>query len=283
MDNENSDPIARETDKKLNELAALNKRQEDANQSEGSDTPPSNPDDDPEAYLKYIRRRISVWWGRVKARFGWVTSNRTIAGFTVVIALTGIVYAMSSWMQWRVMSGQLREMHDANELTRKQMEGISAARVEISNGIQMSLAVPPFGFISATPINKGHVNSPEATLTVSLSLKDSHQNTQRVIFSNKTDKRTVIPPGDASGLPDFRFQFELSADEYRQVQKTEAYLVVDSTFDYDNGFGKNVTQSACTAYLWGSDKFGRATVSCDEVQTQLDLAKKLAVGQSKRN
>jgi hypothetical protein len=54
---------------------------------------------------------VKTWWTFVKNPDH---SSAVVAMFTIVIAFTGILYAVFSYLQWHTMSGQLDEMQGAN-------------------------------------------------------------------------------------------------------------------------------------------------------------------------
>jgi len=211
------------------------------------------------------------WWDKIKPYvecFG-VILLATYTGFTIAMYFANKKSADAA----EIAAYAAKE---SAELSRKQMEGVSAAKVEMPRGIDVSFPIPPFGQVRASFINKGHVISLEATLSVSLTIKNVGQNTERTIFSDRRETKTMIPPSDAPAISDFFTGFNLTEEEYKQLWKTQAYLIVNSSLDYDNGFEKRISQKACTAYLWGSPKFGRPIVGCDEVSAYLELARKLA-------
>lgn len=61
----------------------------------------------PEESMSFVKR----WWAFVKNPDH---SSAVVAIFTIVIAVTGILYAVFSYLQWHAMSGQLDEMQGAN-------------------------------------------------------------------------------------------------------------------------------------------------------------------------
>lgn len=95
---------------------------DEANRSDSSPAEPYQGIKDPDDFMEYIREK----WRTI---IEWFDPNRTVATFTVVIALTGIVYTFFAWGQW---NGLL----EANKISHAALVATQRAYVTI-NGLQI--------------------------------------------------------------------------------------------------------------------------------------------------
>lgn len=168
----------------------------------------------------------------------------------------------------------------ALNLNRKQMEGVRAAVIELPRGIAVDFPVPPNGEVRANITNSGQVIAHDVHLALSLNLKDKGPAaSERNIFS-RDETVPAIPPTPVATRPDLFHPFELSPEEHSRLMQSDSYLVAEGSLVYENGFGTKVRLPFCYAYVWGSNKFGRWTGTCEDVQSELRSAKKMASSKS---
>ena len=154
------------------------------------------------------------------------------------------------------------------------MEGVSAAVVEFARSPSLDFPMPPFSEARANLTNTGHVIAHDIHFTISITLTGVSGTQQRTILS-KSITVPALSPAVVINQPDFIYPFELSGEEHQQILNTNSYLAVDGDLSYENGFGDKLTRNFCYAYLWGGQKFGRWSGSCDLVQSQISLARRL--------
>jgi len=216
--------------------------------------------------------------GELTRRFRWV--EITQIGSSIVLAVVGVIALY-------IYSGQLTEMRKSTkaaqdaadaakesvDLARKQMEDISAAVIEITKGVSVSFPVAPFGETRINLRNSGHIIAHDVHVSISLSVKDKdrHLRPRRVVFS-KTETIPAIAPSMLEDRPDRIYSFELSQAEYRRLMTAMDCAYIEGSIDYENGFGTRTKQPFCYAQIWG-EKFGSWAGACDQVQTQINLAR----------
>ncbi len=161
-------------------------------------------------------------------------------------------------------------------LSRKQMEAVRAAIVEMPRGVSVDFPVPSHGEARVNFANSGQVIAHDVHLSFSLILRETGQGGQERKILSKNETIPALTPTTTTTRPDFIYPFELSSDEHKRVLDTEAYIVAEGSFDYENGFEKLGPQGFCYAYVWGNNKFGRWTGACDVVQSQIHLAQQMA-------
>jgi len=115
MDNDSPEQEAKDAKNKIGESTIFGQRQLEADHSEGTNTESEEEIKNPEEYMRYLADRISRWWRKLEQH-----SNRTIATFTIVIALTGIVYTFFAGGQWD-------EMKTSNGLSQEALESVQRA------------------------------------------------------------------------------------------------------------------------------------------------------------
>jgi hypothetical protein len=162
------------------------------------------------------------------------------------------------------------------DLARKQMEGVRAAVVEMPRGISVDFPVPPSGEARANFTNLGQVIGHDVHLSLFLILKNNGPNVSERKILSKNEIIPAIPPASVAVRPDFIYPFQLSPEEHKRLMESDAYLMAEGSFAYENGFGTRAEEPFCYAYVWGSNKFGRWIGSCEDVQSQLSTAKKMA-------
>jgi hypothetical protein len=193
----------------------------------------------------------------------------TIAGGTVGLLVVNIFLFCAT----KKAADAAKESAD---LTRKQMESTGAAVIEITKGVAVYFPVPPSGEVRMNLRNSGHVIAHDIHISLSLSLKDTGEQSVllRTVFS-KMETIPAIAPSMYEDRPDRIYSFELSRDEHDQIMATKAYLVVEGGFDYENGFDTRTKQPFCNAIIYGP-KFGSWQGACDQAQTQIRMAHRLA-------
>jgi hypothetical protein len=164
----------------------------------------------------------------------------------------------------------------AVNLNRKQMEGVKAAIVEMSHGVSVDFPVPPSGEVRANFTNSGYVIAHGVHLSLSLILKNNEPSVNERKILSKNETISAIVPTSVATRPDLIYPFQLSPEEHKRVMESDAYLIAEGSFAYENGFGTRVEEPFCYAYVWGSNKFGRWTGACEDVRSQLSSAKKMA-------
>lgn len=161
-------------------------------------------------------------------------------------------------------------------LSRKQMEGVSAADVEIArNGdIEVFFHTPRSGEVRMNLINGGHVIARDTHLSVALSIQGSGPGSQRRRIFTKDEAIPALRPSSGVNRPDFIYPFQVSPSEYKEILNADACLIVDGSFDYENGFDKRVgPQKFCLAYVWGPAQFGRWVGACADAAMKMHEAK----------
>jgi hypothetical protein len=239
----------------------------------------------PEADHRQPRSR----WSRMNQAWKQTTiSNKLVVLLTFTIALSNLSYVLYARKQWQVMSGQLGEMarqypelkksadaaKQSADLTRKQMEGVSAAVIEMPHSFAIDFPVPPQGEARTNFLNNGHVIAHDVSLSFSITLKKANGQTRRDILSKTEPLIPAIPPilSAIPPRPDLIYHFGLTKQEYAQVLNTKAYIIAEGRFGYENGFESRVEQPFCFAYLWGgTTNKGRSVVPCDQAQTEILL------------
>jgi hypothetical protein len=161
-------------------------------------------------------------------------------------------------------------------LNRKQMEGVRAAVIEMPRGVSVDFPVPPAGEARTNFANSGQVIAHGVHLSLSLVLKSNGQSVSERKILSKNEIIAAILPASVSPRPDLIFLFQLSPEEHKRLMESDAYMMAEGNLAYENGFGTTMTEPFCYAYVWGSNKFGRWTGSCEDVQSQLNSAKKMA-------
>jgi hypothetical protein len=164
----------------------------------------------------------------------------------------------------------------AVNLNRKQLERVSAALVEMPHGISVDFPVPPSGEARANFTNSGNVIAHGVHLSFSLILKNNGQNVSERKILSKNETISAILPAMVATRPDLIYPFQLSPEEHKRVMESDSYLIAEGRFAYENGFQTRVEEPFCYAFVWGSSKFGRWTGACEDVQSQLSSAKKMA-------
>jgi hypothetical protein len=162
------------------------------------------------------------------------------------------------------------------DLARKQMEGVRAAIVEMPHGVSVDFPIPPSGEARSNFTNSGSVLAHDVHFSLSLIFKETGQGMQERQILSKNETIPALAPTSVTTRPDVIIPFELTGGEHKQVLDTKAYIIAKGSYDYENGFGNRVGQQFCYAYLWGNNKFGRWTGACDDVQSQIRLAEKMA-------
>ncbi len=108
--------------------------------------------EDPKIFLKQLGERMQFWWNHIAQH---ISSNQIIAGFTVVIALTGIAYTVFAALQWSVMNGQLTELQQQTFINRQQLVGTQKAILD------WNINFNNIGNVTVSLANRGHVAAPD--------------------------------------------------------------------------------------------------------------------------
>jgi hypothetical protein len=208
---------------------------------------------------------------------------------TGAIAFFGLCTVVVGALQWSAMRGQLQEMKaggvdthilaqatkDSAELTRKQMEGTSAAVIEVTKPINVYFPIPlPVPLFAQTRINlrnSGHVIARDVHLVLSVSTQDTGKRNLHTVVFSATDVLPAIAPSMFEDRPDRSYSFQVTKSEYERLMKTSDYIVAEGTIDYDNGFGLRTNQRFCYASVWGT-RIGSWAGECDEVGLQIKTA-----------
>jgi len=128
MNNDSPQQEAKDANNKIGDRTISGQRQLKADGSEDANTEPQDEIDNPEQSLRYLPDGISLWWRKLEQH-----SNQTIAAFTIVIALTGIIYTVFAGAQW----GQMKT---SNRLNQEALESVQRAFLYCEH-IQQSAAI----------------------------------------------------------------------------------------------------------------------------------------------
>ena len=225
-------------------------------------------------------KRLKYYWNRNLHKAGiWIEAACAL----VLVGITGTYI--------RFAGGQLDEMRKAtnatqtaaeaakgsSDLTRKQMESVDAAKVDLPRGVYISFPFPPRGEAIANLINSGHAAAHDVHLSLTVTLNESNEQRlnargRKILY--KTETIPAIRPSNAIAREDFVYPFELSQEQYKRILKTDDYIIAEGVVDYENGFNTRIKQPFCYAYIWGSPNFGRWQGPCDQAKTKIREAKR---------
>jgi hypothetical protein len=230
-------------------------------------------------FVGYIKRKIDERTAKKQKEPPVDRAARVTANATLWIAIFTFVSVAVSVGTFLILKSQLKEMHDGGvdthnlaqaamdsaDLTRKQMEGVSAAIVQMRNGSfpDVSVGAPPWGGqIRFGFTNVGHVIAHHVHVKFTATLHEVANPKSESKLVSAEDEILALSPASANiNTPDLMFEFRTNPKPV--VDTYKEFIIVKGSFSYENGFDKTVRQDFCQGYIWGpGPKIGRLYPRC---------------------
>src|SRR5438445_1788441 len=200
----------------------------------------------------------------------------TVEKITLFFLFLYVTIAGFQWCEMRkaTQATQIaaKAAKESADLTRKQMESVSAAVIEQRNGgIPFVFFHPPLSEVRFSLKNGGQVIAHDVRVRFIATVHNvSNPQSERPLVSGDRTIPVMRPTrDDASTPPDLTFPFDTSASQIKNiVDRGEEFIVIDGTLSYDNGFATTVTEPFCQAYLW-TPGYGRQFPRCAEIKMTL--------------
>lgn len=201
-------------------------------------------------------------------------------GLTAAIALFALCSIGVGLLQWNVMKGQLKEMHDGgtdtHALAQAAQKSADLAHIQAEASAAATCApivntthdLPDMYFVISC--EKGAVYSTVKGGQVSAEVIDTATNNpigKRKDF--QIPMETVRPTGISKEIA-----FSVTQFSRQKFDALKEGLRVQGSFDYENGFGRNIHEVFCTVFIpyrnqAGGLYIGNAQVSCDRLSDEL--------------
>ena len=193
----------------------------------------------------------------------------------ILTFLAVVWYAWVATQQRNAMLQQNKTADKTYRLLLKQMEGVSAAIVELKQAVPLvSVNGPPAdGEVRFSFANTGHVIAHNVHVEFSATLHNAENPSAEKPLVAGNENIPQLPPSTANAyVPDLIFSFATSASSAKRITETyDDFVVVRGKFSYENGFDTIVDRPFCYGYIWGPSQFGRATPRCDDIPAKLKL------------
>jgi hypothetical protein len=223
--------------------------------------------EDAELFAPFIKiyNVVLRWWDALKET---EKTNRIIAIFTMVIAITGIVYTFFAGEQWKAMERQLTQLNTQNTLMRQQLVGTQAAVLRASH----SFDIEGFTFGLANTRDVDAINIYVKITITPVSLPNGLPLASPIIREFRP-KRVEKDNGFTERLP---IPWSVQRDMQEGWPGKET-VKVSGEYSYEDGFGDKIPGAFCdlwTPILNIRTKIENATVGgalpCDAARTIID-------------
>jgi hypothetical protein len=204
---------------------------------------------------------IKKWWNFVKDERH---AGAVVAIFTFVISVTGIAYTIFSFMQWRVMRGQLSEIIRQYPELQKSADAAKKSADTAEHSFQMerrraedieeaicTLYAAPMGarnnLFQVLVSNTGKVTARGIEAHVEISLNAVPSNKKIRVLVNADISAPEL--AKEKGLEQ-RPELPLSSREWENILDTKEIIVTSGKIRYENGFERIVSDTNCQVWLY---------------------------------
>jgi hypothetical protein len=207
--------------------------------------------------------------GFIKKCWNFVKDERhagaVVAIFTFVISVTGIAYTIFSFMQWRVMRGQLSEIirqypelqksadaakksadtaEHSFQTERRRAEDMEEAICTLNGGGMTALDNLYPVYIT----NSGKVTARDIEAHIEVSLNTLPSNRKIRVLVN-TDISLPELAREKS-TPTQKLNLPLSSREWQNIADTKQAIVQTAKIKYENGFERIISDAHCDIWLY---------------------------------
>lgn len=185
------------------------------------------------------------------------SAERIMSWLTGAIALFALGSVIVALLQWKVMNGQLKEMHDGgvdtHNLAMATKDAADLNRI-LAEGSAAAWLIPSEqelnrNFLSFGVQNMGGVAAENVGVSVEVKLNRLSNSQTLWTESFTLDIVRYLPPKQNTNEQGVLTISKYTRQDFERITKEQEVLILNWTATYDNGFKRQVQQKGCAQYL----------------------------------